>query len=122
MGGLISSEIDKERTELHKAIEEERSLRLSITRDIRDAHLSIANALERIEVTGKAIESARENLRVEVLKYDTGAGTSTDVIDARTAMLRAEADYTTRLSLTRRPQWCTSGKPRERNGTKRGGE
>jgi outer membrane protein len=92
-GGLISSEIDKERTEHQKAIEEERSLRLSITRDIRDAHLSIANARERVEVTEAAIESARENLRVEVLKYDTGAGTSTDVIDARTAMLRAEADY-----------------------------
>jgi outer membrane protein len=92
-GGLISYEIDKERTELQKAVEEERYLKLSITRDIRDAHLAIANARERVEVTEKAIESARENLRVEMLKYDTGAGTSTDVIDARTAMLRAEADY-----------------------------
>ena len=92
-GGIISSEIDKERTEHQKAVEEERYLKLSITRDIRDAHLGIANAGERVEVTEKAIESARENLRVEMLKYDTGAGTSTDVIDARTAMLRAEADY-----------------------------
>jgi len=91
-GGLISSEIDRERMELQKAVEEERSLRLSITRDIRDAHLAIENARERVRVTEKAIESARENLRVEMLKYDTGAGTSTDVIDARTAMLRAEAD------------------------------
>ena len=92
-GGLISSEIDKERVELQKAVEEERSLRLSITRDIRDAHLAIENSRERVRVTEKAIESARENLRVEMLRYDTGAGTSTDVIDARTAMLRAEADY-----------------------------
>ena len=92
-GGLISSEIDKERTDLQKAVEEERYLKLSIARDIRDAHLAIANARERVDVTEKAIESARENLRVEMLKYDTGAGTSTDVIDARTAMLRAEADY-----------------------------
>jgi len=91
-GGLISSEIDRERMELQKAMEEERSIRLSITRDIRDAHLAIENARERVRVTEKAIESARENLRVEMLKYDTGAGTSTDVIDARTAMLRAEAD------------------------------
>ncbi len=68
-------------------------LRLAITREIRDAHLNIANAKERIEVTEKAIASARENLRVELLKYDTGAGTSTDVIDARTALLRAETEY-----------------------------
>ena len=57
------------------------------------AHLNIANSLERIAVTEKAIESARESLRVEKLKYDTGAGTSQDVIDAQTAMLRAETDF-----------------------------
>jgi outer membrane protein len=92
-GGLIGFEVDKERNELAKAKEEERSLRLSITREVRDAYLSMANASERIDVTGKAIESARENLRVELLKYETGAGTSTDVIDARTALLRAETDH-----------------------------
>jgi outer membrane protein len=91
-GGLIKSEIDRERAELEKAREEERSLKLTITREVRDAHLAMENALERIAVTGKAIESARENLRVEMLKYDTGAGISMDVIDARTALLRAESD------------------------------
>ncbi len=92
-GGLITSEINKEKAELEKAREEERALKLSITREVRDAHLNIANAKERITVTEKAITSARENLRVEMLKYDTGAGTSQDVIDARTALLRAETDY-----------------------------
>jgi outer membrane protein len=91
--GLIRAEINKEKVELEKTKEEERSLKLSITREVRDAHLSIANALERIEVTEKAIESARESLRVEKLKYDTGAGTSQEVIDAQTALLRAETDY-----------------------------
>ncbi|MBA4391720.1 MAG: TolC family protein, partial [Syntrophus sp. (in: bacteria)] len=56
-------------------------------------HLSIINAQERVEVTRRAIESAGENLRVERLKYETGAGTNTDVIDARTVLLRAETDY-----------------------------
>jgi outer membrane protein len=91
-GGLIASEINREKVELGKAREEERALKLNITREVRDAHLNIANAKERIKVTEKAITSARENLRVEMLKYDTGAGTSQDVIDARTALLRAEAD------------------------------
>ncbi len=92
-GGLIRSEINKERVELEKAKEEERSLKLAITREVRDAHLSIINAQERIEVTRRAIESAKENLRVELLKYETGAGTNTDVIDARTVLLRTETDY-----------------------------
>lgn len=92
-GGLIRSEIKKERVELEKIKEEERALKLLINQEVRDAHFRISNALERIEVTEKAIESARENLKVETLKYDTGAGTGTDVIDAQTALLRAETDH-----------------------------
>ena len=92
-GGLIRSEINKEKAEMEKVKEEERAIKLLINREVRDAHLNIANARERIEVTQKAIESARENVRIELLKYDTGAGTSTDVIDAQTALLRAETDY-----------------------------
>jgi outer membrane protein len=92
-GGSIRSEINREKVQLEKAREEERFLKLAIIREVRDAHMSIANVKERIEVTQKAIESARENLRVELLKYDTGAGMSQDVIDAQTALLRAETDY-----------------------------
>ncbi|HEX2964546.1 MAG TPA: TolC family protein [Syntrophorhabdaceae bacterium] len=92
-GGLIRAEVNKEKANLEKVKEEERSLRIAIAKDVRNAHLGIANALERMDVTEKAIESARESLRVETLKYDTGAGTNTDVIDAQTAMLRAETDY-----------------------------
>jgi|GEM_PF-336625 len=92
-GGSIKSEINREKVQLEKAKEEERSLKHAITREVRDAHLNIANAQERKEVTIKAIENARENLRVERLKYDTGAAMTQDVIDAQTALLRAETDY-----------------------------
>jgi outer membrane protein len=88
-GGLIRSEM----TEMEKTKEEERAIKLLINREVRDAHLIIANVRERIGVTQKAIESARENVRVELLTYDNGAGTSTNVIDAQTALLRAETDY-----------------------------
>ncbi len=92
-GGLIQSEIDKEKNELEKIKEEERFVKLAITREVRDAHLGIVNAKERVEVTEKAIASAKESLRVELIKYDTGSNTSTDVIDAQTAFLRAETDF-----------------------------
>ncbi|MFN3480912.1 MAG: TolC family protein, partial [Thermodesulfovibrionales bacterium] len=92
-GGLIRSEINKEKKEMEKVIEEERALRLEIIREIKDSYLNIENASERINVSQKAVEEAKENLRIEVLKYETGSGTSTDVIDAQTALLRAETDY-----------------------------
>ncbi len=92
-GGLIRSEVNRERVELEKTREEERQVRLAIVREVKDARIGIANATDRIRVTETAIESAREALRVELLKYETGAGTNTDVIDARTAHLRAQSDY-----------------------------
>jgi outer membrane protein len=92
-GGSIKSEINREKVQLEKSREEERSLKHAIIREVRDAHLNIANAQERNEVTRKAIESARENLRVELLKYDTGTAVTQDVIDAQTALLRAETEY-----------------------------
>jgi outer membrane protein len=92
-GGLISSEINREKTELEKVKEEERAVRQMIFREIKDAHHTITNASERMKVAEKAMASAKETLRVERLKYQTGAGTSTDIIDAQTALLRAETDH-----------------------------
>jgi len=92
-GGAISADVSRSKMELLKAKEDERALRLEITREVRDAHLSIENAADRINAASTAVESAKENLRIEQLKYKTGAGTSTDVIDAQNVLLRAETDY-----------------------------
>ncbi|MEW6067119.1 MAG: TolC family protein [Nitrospirota bacterium] len=92
-GGSIKTEAEREKIELEKVKEDERALRLEIIREIKDAHINIENARERIKVSNKAIETAKENLRIERLKYETGAGTSTDVIDAQTSVLRADTDY-----------------------------
>lgn len=92
-GGLTKARAGQARVEMERAKEEERALRLDITREVRDAYLRLGDAEERIGVTEKAVEAAGENLRVEKLRFDTGAGTSTDVIDAQAVLLRAEAEY-----------------------------
>ncbi|HDO35938.1 MAG TPA: TolC family protein [Nitrospirae bacterium] len=92
-GGVIKTQINKARKELEKIKEKKRALRLKILREIKDAHLGIENARERMEVLSKGIETAEEILRIERLKYEAGAGTSTDVIDAQTALLRAKVEY-----------------------------
>lgn len=92
-GGALSADVGRARAEALKAREEERALRLDISREVRDAYLSIENAAKRIEVAEKAIASAKESARIEQIRYKAGAGTSTDVIDAQTALLRAETDY-----------------------------
>ena len=91
--GRISSEVSREEYSLLNAKEEERALRLTIARDIKDAQTAIANAGERISVSGKAIASATEQARIEDLRYRAGDNTSTDVINAQAALVRSRADH-----------------------------
>jgi len=58
-----------------------------------------------VRALDKAIEQARESLRIERQKYDLGMGSMTDVLDAQTALLQSEtstyralADFRTALA------------------------
>lgn len=91
-GGITRAEIRKETVELERTNEELRAVRLAIVREVREAYLAVADAEKRLFVAKEAISSAEENLRVEQLKYETGSGTTRDVIDAQTVLLRARTD------------------------------
>lgn len=91
--GRIGAEIDRERLELMNAKEEERALRLTIARELKEAQTAIANADERIIVSEKAVSSAREQVRIEDLRYRSGDNTSTDVINAEAALIRSRSDH-----------------------------
>jgi outer membrane protein len=92
-GGLIRTEVKLGEKEAEKVRQEERALKFAISREIKDAFMAIENARQRAEVTQKAVETAKETLRIEMLKYETGSGTSTEVIDAEAALLNAETAY-----------------------------
>ncbi|MEN6615990.1 MAG: TolC family protein [Syntrophorhabdus sp.] len=91
--GRISAEIDRERIELKNAKEEERALRLAVARELKEAQSAMINAIERITVSEKAVVSAKEQVRIEDLRYRAGDNTSTDVINAEAALIRARSDH-----------------------------
>jgi outer membrane protein len=91
--GRISSEVEKEQYSLMNAREEERALRLTIARELRDAQTAISNAEERMAVSDRAIASAMEQARIEDLRYRAGDNTSTDVINAQAALVRSRSDH-----------------------------
>lgn len=92
-GGLIRTEVERMKAEAEKARDEERIMRNRIIREVRDSIRNIGNAKERVFISLSSVESARENLRVERLRYEAGTGTSTEVIDAQASFLRAETDH-----------------------------
>ncbi|MSM39058.1 MAG: TolC family protein [Geobacter sp.] len=92
-GGITRAEINKGSLELERSQEELRAVRLLIVQEVKVAFLGVSDAEKRVSVSKEAISAAEENLRVEQLKYETGDGTTKDVIDAQTALLRSITDW-----------------------------
>jgi outer membrane protein TolC len=65
----------------------------SIMLEVKAGYLGMVSSRQRVDVTEKAIEQAKENLRLAKLRYKEGIGTSTDVTDAITLLRGAETNY-----------------------------
>ncbi len=97
-GGQIEARIRQERARLRAAQDRLLGLELQIRLDVEAALLNTGSAAQRVEATQKAIEQAKESLRIEREKYDLGKGTTTDVLDAQSAMLDSQTNYYRALS------------------------
>jgi len=92
-GGRIEAKLREQRAKLAADQERLRKLELQIRFDVEAATLNIASAAERIAATEKAIEQAKESLRIEREKYGLGKGAITNVLDAQSALLDAQTTY-----------------------------
>ncbi len=61
--------------------------------DVRQNYSAIKDAVERIRVLQKGVEEAEEMIRLSELMYEANMITSTDLADARLAVLSAKNDY-----------------------------
>jgi TolC family type I secretion outer membrane protein len=68
------------------------ALELQVRLEVEQSYITVVDASERIGATAKAVESARENLRLAQGRYDAGVGTILDLTDAQLALSNAEAD------------------------------
>jgi outer membrane protein len=66
--------------------------RLEVTRQVQDSWDALNEAASRLAVTETSIAEASEALAIEKLKYEQGVGITTDLLDAESALLVAQAD------------------------------
>jgi TolC family type I secretion outer membrane protein len=71
---------------------------LQVRLDVEQAYIALVESGERIAATGKAVESATENLRLSQGRYDAGVGTILDLTDSQLALTNAEADQVRALT------------------------
>ena len=65
----------------------------NIELDVTQAWLSLKEAVERLDVTKKALEYSEEDMRVSDGRYKEGIGNILEVTDAQTALTQAKTNY-----------------------------
>jgi outer membrane protein len=91
--GIISSEIGREKALYGKAQEELKLLELRARLDASNALSLLRESENRFALADRALAQSEETLRIEELKYKTGAGTITDVLLSESALSLAQANY-----------------------------
>ncbi len=113
-GGRIEARIRQERARLRAAQDRLLGLELQVRLEVEAALLNTGSAAQRVEAIQKAIEQAKESLRIERERYDLGKGTTTDVLDAQSALLDSQTNYYRALSEVLHRPGAGTGLLRER--------
>lgn len=87
--------LDKEAAQLEK---EQRSIQLakareSIELEVREAYFTLKNAEEQVPLREKALQVARENLNIAQARFENGAITTLDLLEAQYNLYQAEISY-----------------------------
>ncbi len=65
----------------------------AIRLEVRQAFLELGKAEKNIDASAAGLTTAEESFRLTRASYQAGEGTNTEVLDARTALSRARANY-----------------------------
>ena len=83
-----------------QVIKAETSLKIlkeGIELEVYKDYLSVLGEFEKVNVSKKSLEQAEENFRITENKYNQQLATSTDLIDAETALLNSKTNLTNAL-------------------------
>lgn len=100
-GGAAREAEATTRAQLQQLAAMEEQLKYGIAVEVQVAINGLRSAQARVNMTGPAVELAREALRLAQVGYANGVTPMTDVLDAQAALTRASADYEGALSALR---------------------
>jgi outer membrane protein TolC len=92
-GGSSFAKVLKERDLRRKLTEQRNKLIEDIDYEIQDSFLGLKNAYKKLSVARGILKQATENVRVNRVKYNNGAATSTDVLEAITYETTSQTNY-----------------------------
>jgi outer membrane protein len=85
--------VNQNKAQLRAAQENLEVLRQNITKEVNQAYLNVKTGWELIRATKKALEAARENLRLAWGRYQAGVGTIIEFTDAQVQFSQADLNF-----------------------------
>jgi outer membrane protein len=79
------------KVEVSREEAETKQLLLKVRQEVWTAHNKFKEAYEAVQATKVLVEDAQESMRLAKERYEAGAGTVTELLDAQTALARAQA-------------------------------
>lgn len=92
-GYELTHKLRKSQAEYCKAKAEYESLSLNVQQQVWIAYSKMEEGAEMIKTSKSQVENAEESMRLNQERYEVGAGIITDLLNAQTALNRANASY-----------------------------
>jgi outer membrane protein len=85
--------VAQNKAQLRATLENYEVLRQNVTKEVDQAYLDVKSGWELIRASKKALEAARENLRLAWGRYQAGVGTIIEVTDAQVQFSQADLKF-----------------------------
>jgi outer membrane protein len=85
--------VNQNKAQMRATLENYGVLRQNITKEVDQAYLNVKTGWELIRATKKALEAARENLRLAWGRYQAGVGTIIEFTDAQVQFSQADLNF-----------------------------
>lgn len=91
--GATKAKVNQAKQDLLVARETEQKTRESVQLQVKQAYLNIRSAAQKVEETQTVVDQARENYRIQNIRYQAGVGINLDVLDAQLSLNQAQVNH-----------------------------
>lgn len=92
-GGTTKAKVNQAKQDLLVARETEQKTREAVQLEVKQAYLNIRSAAQKVEETQTVVDQARENYRIQNIRYQAGVGINLDVLDAQLSLNEAQVNH-----------------------------
>jgi outer membrane protein TolC len=86
---------DQAESQLAQAVDGLGMIKDGVTLEVTQNYLNVSQAKKKIDIASLSVQQAEENMKVTNGKFKNGLASSTEMVDAETALISAKTNYTT---------------------------